>query len=285
MLMFLSITTETGVKNINIYELQSYKSIDDETGKFIYYILDNGLTYKEYFDSDSDRDEKLSAISSMDPGTALVDSKIAEAIEHLDITTRVIVDSLPTEDISTKTIYMVPNSTPGVQSNTYDEYMYINNTWELIGSTAIDMTQYLSKTNTTSYTPTGDYNPATKKYVDDSAVGIITNAEIDEILNPTITPTLDLGTFEPDSPNYGKYDLVEATYWTNLADVVGEDTPFSCIIIDEEGVEHQDDTAYVLFNSGSLTYYFTCGSTDIQLDIILVTEDVPTGDMILSYME
>ena len=29
-------------------------------------------------------------------------------------------------------------------------------------------TQYLNKTNTTSFTPTGDYHPATKKYVDDS---------------------------------------------------------------------------------------------------------------------
>ena len=32
----------------------------------------------------------------------------------------------------------------------------------------------LSKTNTTSYTPTGDYNPATKKYVDDSISGFST---------------------------------------------------------------------------------------------------------------
>ena len=32
----------------------------------------------------------------------------------------------------------------------------------------------LRKTNTTSYTPTGDYNPATKKYVDDSIAAAIT---------------------------------------------------------------------------------------------------------------
>ena len=33
---------------------------------------------------------------------------------------------------------------------------------------------FLSKTNTTSYTPTGDYHPATKKYVDDSIASAIT---------------------------------------------------------------------------------------------------------------
>ena len=30
---------------------------------------------------------------------------------------------------------------------------------------------YLSKTNTTAYTPTADYHPATKKYVDDNSGG------------------------------------------------------------------------------------------------------------------
>lgn len=37
--------------------------------------------------------------------------------------------------------------------------------------------QVLTKTNTTEYTPTGDYHPATKKYVDDS-IGVVTDEEI-----------------------------------------------------------------------------------------------------------
>ncbi len=44
---------------------------------------------------------------------------------------------------------------------------------------------YLSKTNTTSYTPTADYNPATKKYVDDTVAAAAptcaTTAEIEEM--------------------------------------------------------------------------------------------------------
>ena len=35
---------------------------------------------------------------------------------------------------------------------------------------------FLSKTNTTSYTPTGNYNPATKKYVDDTIASAITTS-------------------------------------------------------------------------------------------------------------
>ena len=34
----------------------------------------------------------------------------------------------------------------------------------------------LTKTNTTSYTPTSDYNPATKKYVDDAITTAITTS-------------------------------------------------------------------------------------------------------------
>ena len=46
-----------------------------------------------------------------------------------------------------------------------------------------DMSNYLSKTNTTSYTPTGDYNPATKKYVDDSINALPSSAGSTPIYN------------------------------------------------------------------------------------------------------
>ena len=38
-----------------------------------------------------------------------------------------------------------------------------------------DKTEVLTKTNTTAFTPTGDYNPATKKYVDDNKTQIADN--------------------------------------------------------------------------------------------------------------
>lgn len=36
------------------------------------------------------------------------------------------------------------------------------------GGSGVDLSEYLSKSNTVEYTPTGNYNPATKKYVDDT---------------------------------------------------------------------------------------------------------------------
>lgn len=60
---------------------------------------------------------------------------------------REIVQTLPTEDISTTTIYMIRNSESS-GTNIYDEYMYINSQWELIGTSATDFSNYYTKNET-----------------------------------------------------------------------------------------------------------------------------------------
>lgn len=49
-----------------------------------------------------------------------------------------------------------------------------SNGYELLKSSLLDMSNILSKINTKSYTPTSDYHPATKKYVDDQVGNINT---------------------------------------------------------------------------------------------------------------
>lgn len=56
-----------------------------------------------------------------------------------------IVDELPTENISTSTIYLVSGGYIE-DNNIYDEYIYVNGDWEQIGSTAIDLSGYVTKT-------------------------------------------------------------------------------------------------------------------------------------------
>lgn len=56
-----------------------------------------------------------------------------------------VVNTLPTENISTSTIYLVPSTTPG-EENIYDEYIYVNGNWEHIGSTTVDLSYYVTKT-------------------------------------------------------------------------------------------------------------------------------------------
>jgi hypothetical protein len=57
---------------------------------------------------------------------------------------REIVESLPTTDIDPNTIYMVLSGTSATE-NVYDEFMYVNNAWELIGTSATDLTNYYTK--------------------------------------------------------------------------------------------------------------------------------------------
>lgn len=44
--------------------------------------------------------------------------------------------------------------------------------------TKTNLTDYLAKDNTEEFTPTGDYNPATKKYVDDNGVGAVDDVNL-----------------------------------------------------------------------------------------------------------
>lgn len=53
-----------------------------------------------------------------------------------------VVNSLPTEDISTTTIYFLKQS----GSNNYDEYVYVDNAWVKIGDTNVDLTGYMTTT-------------------------------------------------------------------------------------------------------------------------------------------
>lgn len=52
-----------------------------------------------------------------------------------------VVAALPTSDISSRTIYLVPSTDPAEQ-NVKTEYMYINDNWEIIGSTHVDLSGY-----------------------------------------------------------------------------------------------------------------------------------------------
>ena len=72
-----------------------------------------------------------------------VNTLIGTAIGNINQFNVAVVQSLPTQDIDAHTIYFLSNS--GAGTNVYDEYMYINNNWECIGSTTIDLSNYVQK--------------------------------------------------------------------------------------------------------------------------------------------
>lgn len=68
-----------------------------------------------------------------------VDDKIAD-ISTLSFK---IVQEKPTEDIKTNVIYLIPKSV-STTGNIYEEWIYISGEWELLGTTDIDLTGYMS---------------------------------------------------------------------------------------------------------------------------------------------
>lgn len=88
------------------------------------------------------------------------DSAIAAAIAAVDHLSREIVETLP-ENANANVIYMVRRE-GGTGQDVYNEYMYINGAWEIIGDTSVDLTGYaktediLVKSVSSDFTVTGD---------------------------------------------------------------------------------------------------------------------------------
>lgn len=88
------------------------------------------------------------------------DSAIATAIAEVGHLSREIVETLP-ENANDNVIYMVRRE-GGTGQDVYNEYMYINGAWEIIGDTSVDLTGYaktediLVKSVSSDFTVTGD---------------------------------------------------------------------------------------------------------------------------------
>ena len=118
-----------------------------------------------------------------------------------------VVEELPTQDIDTDTIYLV-ESTDSTEQNVYDEYIYVNNNWEKIGTTALDLSKYATK----EYVDDKDNNNV--KYTADNNV---------ELKNHIVTPF-----------GSGLYGSSPENGWTNLAAVKGYNLDTESEIIQTE---------------------------------------------------
>lgn len=77
------------------------------------------------------------------PSNAAMTTAISTAIESVNSFDMAVVQELPTQDISTHTIYLVPKI--GETNDVYDEYIYINNNWEMVGNTQVDLSNYVQQ--------------------------------------------------------------------------------------------------------------------------------------------
>lgn len=71
-----------------------------------------------------------------------------------------------------------------IVQDTQNIYIYDGNDWVPFDKGGeIDLSNYLAKDNTTAWIPTGAFNPATKKYVDDSVGGVFVPTKTSQLTN------------------------------------------------------------------------------------------------------
>lgn len=66
-----------------------------------------------------------------------------------------VVQSLPTSDISTTTVYLV--SSGAETNNLYTEYIYVNNKWEILGTQKLDLSPYVKQDDLAAVATSGSY--------------------------------------------------------------------------------------------------------------------------------
>lgn len=116
-------------------------------------------------------------------GDSKVINRLCELINNMTSINFEVVQVLPTQDISTSTIYLVPKQTAQTE-NIYDEYINTDGTsqgWELIGTTEIDLTNYVQFSDLSTVATSGDYDDLIDKptipTVNDGTLTIQLNGE------------------------------------------------------------------------------------------------------------
>ena len=120
-----------------------------------------------------------------------------------------VVNSLPTQDISTTTIYLVPSTSE--TTDMYKEYIYVNNAWELLGIQKADLTNYYTKSETDGLLA----NKADSSTVYTLSTQVGTNTNNISTLNTTVAG-------KADSSTIGTLSNLTTTTKTDVVSAINE---------------------------------------------------------------
>ena len=184
-----------------------------------------------------------------------------------------VVQSLPTTDIDTATIYLVPKASAQTQ-NIYDEYICLNATtspatWEKIGDTQIDLSNYVQKSSTVGLLK-NDGTVDTNSYAKTSAL----NSYIAKSSTGGLVKndgTIDTTTYATSASLNNKADKVSGATNGNLAGL-NDSGNLTDSEVKASNVVQKSSTAGLLKNDGTVdsTQYAT------QSSITNITNVIPT---------
>jgi len=119
-------------------EVKLYGADDNLITSATFRIIVDGTVYA---DGQVESSSEFSALTElMNQVLGVIKNNSGESGGRISIA---IVTELPTEDISANTLYLVKDA--DTQSNIYTEYLYVDGSWEIIGSQRLDLTGFASK--------------------------------------------------------------------------------------------------------------------------------------------
>lgn len=188
----------------------------------------------------------------------------------------------------------------GNVDNTSDANKPVSTAQQAALNTKADKTNVLEKTNTTAFTPTADFHPATKKYVDDTAAGIalgqmpdnsVTENKLTQVLREKINGALQTsggtisgnltvaGTMKVGAPT-GNSDAVPKDYADNIVPVgsilmwsgAANNIPDKWALCDGENGTPDLRGRFIVGAGGS----YEVGATGGLESVVLTTSQIPS---------
>lgn len=180
-------------------------------------------------------------------------TEVNDLISNLSSLNLQVVTTLPTENISSSTIYLIARE-DGDAQNIYEEYIYINNTWEMIGTTEVD-TSTFDEVYVGSDTPTSEsveiwINP--DGTADEGSVDAYTKTETDAKITEATKYVDNIVKVDKNASNTEQQAALKYIVDSILAD------PNQAPIVSVVGQEDEPNMffAYTHHNTAGTEFYF-----------------------------
>ena len=187
-----------------------------------------------------------------------------------------VVEELPTEDISDTTIYLVPAEDPEV-GNYYEEYIHVNDAWELVGTTAVDLSAYYTKlevdakfSELATVATSGSYNDLTNK--------------------PDLSALMDVNETTFTNP-YTKKLVPSGKYTEKLKKFIGASvvwnqmchSTYSTATLNGVTITNNNDGTFTLSGLANADGYFQIDIISVIKDHIYLIKGCPSGGSPTTY--
>lgn len=194
----------------------------------------NPITKEEFDSVKSDISKVVESMLTKDTvgkanGVASLDSNGSVPIEQLsniDTTLFLIVRELPTTDIKTNKIYLVPNK-DAQGNNIYVEYLYVENVWENLGEfkSEVDLSEYINKLSTEIIY---DVSARNNGVVFESLSAILSSSNLSTLIPTSVRHggmniRFIQGSEQSSDNKYVQYRLMANTFSTTVTDWQGVD--------------------------------------------------------------